>query len=631
MNKPFLFIVILGLINGAYAGQMSHHQAHNQRAVTKQVYHQYLNLGDTYAAKEQPQKALDNYSIVYHQAMKDHNRLFQRIALFKIARMELWLGYPQAATNTYQQLLSMSLSKEDRALARAGLQSAKHNQQQQSNKERRQSYEKTLEQAREANYSEKGALAFSLIKHHLRQKKDARVYLIAADSMAFRDKPRQALDFYQQALDKSHDNALTVSALFGIAKMQFWLGRYVAAEKTYRKLLTLRLNSQDHELALAGQVKSLAYYNRPRTAYQTIPPQIRASTPDLVIAAAQASSWSNWSDITQSILNNNHALLNKLNPASSLAKDVQDLQWQTRLATDPNILSPSVFYSHDSEHFDKLRSTVGYSRYWNQLAQTTVGLDYIVYTQNKPNQLNASGIYIGQTLRPTRDVIVQGQIEPTEYKNLTPSVANNWSPFLWNANATYTPNDYLSLRALALTEVVETFPAFSQHITDNQYAAGATLNPLPYVQLNGSYARLNFSDTNSRNSGFISATVGLLPSYGISATGLLRGFETAFSTPNYFSPHQYWADSLLFKMSRKFGATWHYYVDGGLGQQYIIAQANGPTASSPTYQWGLGITGPINRWLILNAYYADVQQASAYLDSPGYHYQYGGFSLNILL
>lgn len=139
------------------------------------------------------------------------------------------------------------------------------------------------------------------------------------------------------------------------------------------------------------------------------------------------------------------------------------------------------------------------------------------------------------------------------------------------------------------------------------------------------------SDTNHRNIYYFSSTVPVLPDYGINATGIFREFTNKFTSPNYFSPDTYTAGTLLLKMSRRLGVTWHYYVDGGGGRQFIKPQPGEATSSSPIYQWGFGITGPINSYLILNAYYADMHQASAFLDSPGYHYQYGGVSLNILM
>lgn len=590
-----------------------------------------LSLGNAYAALEKPQKALHYYQQVFHHANTSGNVLFKRVALFKIARMQLWLNQAEEATKSYQQLLSMNLSNNDRSIAQAGLTSASTVELQNTVQKKHLLYENTLQQARDDIQLFDGKRAYSLIKNYLDSEPNTNLYLIAADSMSSTDNPQKALYYYQQALQSSKHVIDKKYALFGIAKMQFWLGQYVRAGKTYRLLLTYHLNAKEHQLALAGLVKSLAYYDRPRSAYHLIPNDLMFTTPELVIAASQASSWSNWSDITKSTLIKYQPITKTIPLQSSLGKDLQDLTWQTKLATGPNVITPSVFYSHDSENFNKTRSILNYTHYWSQLTQTNAGLDYIVYTQNTPNRLDARGFYIGQTIRPTRDVIIQGQIEPTEYKNLTPTARSNWDPLLWSANASYTPTDYISLRVLALREVIETFAAFDDRLSDNQFSAAATINPLPYVQFNGSYSRLNISDSNNRNSYFLSSTVFVLPNYGLTATGSLREYTDAFSSPDYFSPYNYKAANLILRLGRKLGAAWHYYADGGIGRQFIISNPGDPTAASPTYQFGLGITGPINSWLVLNAYYADVHQASAFLDSPEYHYQYGGISLNIMM
>ena len=651
MSKKFAIFIFIILTQNIYGHNPSHYSEEYSKAVTLMEQRQFheailimetlfkthknnnllLSLGDAYAAEENPKKALHYYKIVYRHANITENAVFKRIALFKIARMQLWLNKNQEAFSSYQLLLSMALSASDKAIANEGLTTASTIKLQNTIQEKRKRYENTLQQARDDIRFFDGKRAYSLIQNYLDTAPNSNLYLVAADSMAITDTPQKALYYYQQALQSAKAIAEKKYALFGIAKMQFWLGQYVRAGKTYQLVLTYPLNKKEYELAIAGLVKSLAYYDRPRLAYHMIPNDLVFTTPELVIAASQAASWSNWSDITKSILIKYQPIIKPINATSSLGKDLQDLQWQTKLATTANSVTPSVFYSHDSEDFNKTRSLLNYIHYWSQLTQTTTGLDYIVYTQNKENKLNARGFYIGQTVRPSRNLILQGQIEPTEYKNLTPSARSNWTPFLWNANAFYTPTDYVSLRVLALKEVIETFPAFNNRITDNQYATALTINPLPYVQLNGSYARLNMSDSNSRNSYFLSSTLLVLPNYGLSATGTLREYTDQFTSPDYFSPYNYKAATIMLKLGRKLGASWHYYLDGGVGRQFIVSRPDSSTAASPTYQFGLGITGPINSWLVLNAYYADIHQASAFLDSPEYHYQYGGLSLTIMM
>ena len=109
-----------------------------------------------------------------------------------------------------------------------------------------------------------------------------------------------------------------------------------------------------------------------------------------------------------------------------------------------------------------------------------------------------------------------------------------------------------------------------------------------------------------------------------------RGYTDKFVSPYYFSPNQYNANMAILRIGRKTNSVWHYYVDGGLGNQNIKITGN-PLTTSPTKQLGFGFNGPISQHLILNAYYTVSRQAAAFLDSRDYKYQYGSISLNILL
>lgn len=488
-----------------------------------------------------------------------------------------------------------------------------------------------IQRARQLIAKDKGKKAYKLIQHGLKHDNNFVLYMLAAQSMAMENNPEKALGFYQKALSISTNTPDKTAALYGIAKMQFWLGKYVAAGKTYQLLLEFNLNKPEYELALAGYVKSLAYYNRPRLAYSRIPESLEFTAPELVIAASQATSWSGWPDITKNDLTTYQPLTQTIHLNSGLSRDLQDLTWQTKLSTSPHVITPAFFYSHDSENFEKQRGSLDYSHYWNRYAQTTVGLDYIDYSQNAPNRLNAEGVRFSQTIQPTRTFILSGQVEPLTFKHGAQSTLHNWSPVLWTSGVTYTPNDYVSTQIGALKEIIETFPAFNHEITDNQYAAGLTLNPFPYVSFSGSYTTLKFSDENTKDGYYLSSAVQILPNLGLTAVGNYREFGMKFTSPYYFSPHNYRTGSFLLKLGRKLGPTWHYYLDGGVGRQFIVSQPNDSTAASPTYQWGLGITGPVTSYLVLNAYFADLHQVSAFLGSPNYHYQYGAIGLNIML
>lgn len=143
--------------------------------------------------------------------------------------------------------------------------------------------------------------------------------------------------------------------------------------------------------------------------------------------------------------------------------------------------------------------------------------------------------------------------------------------------------------------------------------------------------RLAYMVITSRHGYFFASNLLVSPDYGFSTTAVLREFSNQFKSPNYFSPHQYQERKIVFKLGRKMGATWRYYLDGGFGRQYITPLANTTTVSSPTYQWGLGINGPITKHLFVNLYYINTRQASAFIDSIDYGYQCGSLSLNLLV
>ncbi|RUR08131.1 lipopolysaccharide assembly protein LapB [Legionella sp. km772] len=475
-----------------------------------------------------------------------------------------------------------------------------------------------------------GGKSFALIKADLYTAPNYLLYMIAAESMSIQNRAQQALEYYQSAFQHSANDKQQKTALLGIARMQFWLAQYVRAKDTFTRLLHYNLSAQEYQKALAGLVKSYAYYDRPQKAYQQIPSTLVFKAPELIIAAAQASSWAGWSDISKTILHDYQPVLEGSDLSSGLTKDWQDLIWQTDLDTWPNIISPTFFASRDTETFHKKQVTLDYRHYWSYAAQTSFGPEFIDYSQYNFYALNATGFYLSQSIQPNRHLSLIGKIEPMAYKDQTVLQHPSWNPVLWMAKGTVNPNDYIKLNLLAQKEIIETFPAFYNRISDNQYAGTLTLSPLAYLKLDGSLSRLNISDDNIRQGYFLATTLVANPDLGLSTTFIYRGFSNEFKSPDYFSPHQYKEKKILLRLGRRLGATWHYYLDGGLGRQYITPLVNSETNSSPTYQWGMGINGPLTKHLFVTFYYINTHQASAFIDSVGYAYQCGGLSFNLL-
>ena len=134
---------------------------------TENNYNLFLSLGDAYAGSEKPEKAFYYYNIVYQRANKSNNVLFKRVALFKIARMQLWLNEGDAAVQSYERLLAMKLSDNDKNIALNGLTAASKQRQKKITQEKRQTIEENRQQARNFLRSLNGDSAYALIKAHL--------------------------------------------------------------------------------------------------------------------------------------------------------------------------------------------------------------------------------------------------------------------------------------------------------------------------------------------------------------------------------------------------------------------------------------------------------------------------------
>jgi hypothetical protein len=555
----------------------------------------YFLTAQAYAESDDPQLALYYYQLAQAHAKSN---IQMKLAKSGIDKMHMWLAPTIVHQQSSNELVCKKINNEGMScIQRAQL-------------------------ARQYLDRNKAKRAIKVLKPLLTEQSTFETRILAAQSYAENNQPRLALVYYQSAFLIARKPQEQIIALFGIGKMEFWLGHYYAAKDSYQRISINPINIHNFELAKAGFIKSLAYADRPISGYHAIPTHLVFTTPEMVVAAAQTTLWADQSDITKNILTKYQSIAKTIDPNSPLGRDLQDIQWQTALNTNPNVLTPSEFYSKDSEDFSVLRSTLDYNHYWAWQYQSSIGFVQSRYKQFS-STLNAEGIYLRQKWRPTRELTFNGKIEPTTYQL--------WRPFLWLAHANYRPNDFIGAQFLVQKEVIETFPAFDHHITDDQYAVNLFLSPLPYFKINGSINRLNISDNNVRNGYFISATSVLSTVMGLNLTLQRRGYTDKFLSPNYFSPNQYSANTAILRLSSKTHSVWHYYVDGGIGNQNIGVTEDSPTATSPTQQIGVGLNGPINDFLILNAYYTFSRQASAFLGSPDYRYQYGGVSLNILL
>jgi tetratricopeptide (TPR) repeat protein len=564
-------------------------------------YDIYLLAAQAYAESEEPKLALHYYELA-HSLAKSPIEI--KLALTGISKMHLWLE-----SDIKKRIVAQHLVEEDACKGGVipGVSVSACVQR--------------IRLARQYLSANKGLRALGALRPLLTTQAKFDVRILAAQAYAEINEPRMALAYYKSAFHLARKVEERTIALFGIGKMQFWLGNYYPAMSSYRQILDNPLGLHNFELAKAGLIKSLAYADRPILGYRSIPEGLVFTTPEMVVAASQATLWGDQADLSKYILERYQSITQTIDPNSNLGSDLQDLQWQVALSTNPNVLSPSEFYSEDSEHFTVLRSTLDYSHYWSQQHQSFVGFEQNRYKQLS-HLLNAEGVYFQEKWRPTRTLILNGKVQPTTYQL--------WNPFLWTLNSNYRPNDHFRAQALLQEEVIETFPAFDHHITDLQSAGNVFLSPLPYFKINGSLSRLNISDSNVRNGYYIATTAVLSTVLGLNLTLQKRAYTDKFVSRYYFSPNQYSASTAILRIGSKTRSVWHYYIDAGIGTQNIGITGN-PTATSPTHQFGFGFNGPISQYLILNAYYALSHQATAFINTPNYTYQYGGVSLNILL
>ena len=144
--------------------------------------------------------------------------------------------------------------------------------------------------------------------------------ILAAQAYAEDNQPRFALTNYQLALLVAQKPYECTIALFGIARMQFWLGNYYRALSSYQRILNGPTNGYNAELATAGLVKSLAYADRPIKGYRSIPDTLEFTTPNMVVAAAQATLWADQADLTKNILTKYQPITNAIIPNSNLGR-----------------------------------------------------------------------------------------------------------------------------------------------------------------------------------------------------------------------------------------------------------------------------------------------------------------------
>lgn len=577
----------------------------------------YLLVGHAKGLVKEPQEALDNYTIAYKMAIKENKENIQRLALFSMGRMQLALRQPGEAEQTYRNVLKMNLTAEEKntALQQLNRSIDMKKQKQIAGVQPQNKDEPTLRSIYAYLDKGEGMNAYQLTIKLIKEKRIAKYYLLAAKSMVAADRPHYALDLYRTSyrlalMEKNID--LQRESLEGISTVQMWLDQYVRATETYIELLRYPLNAKQYELAKAGQVKSLAYRGSVYAAEDVLPKKMIYTSPQMVIPALQVALWSKQTDVAKCLYRKYKTVLQEIKPKTYLARDLKNIEWQLPLDGAAYQISPEYYTSHDTDGFNIHRSILNSRRYWSQTWQTYFGLSNLNYSQHHEKYIGNS-FYVGQAWNPSRHFNASARVSPTHF-------ADNWNPVLWSVEASFIPNDFVTVIGTVSNELLEAFSALENHNRFINYNLTAIFQPLPYVILSGTKYRLYFNDDNTRDGHVLIGKLLIIPEQGIYVGYRARNYTSGFRSPFYFSPDQYYEGTYLGGISHRLGDTWRYFAEGAMGQQTIKPNPSAEAGSSQTWFYRFGIRGPITRCIFLDLRYGTYNQASAFSESTGYRY-----------
>src|SRR3990167_1450719 len=399
-----------------------------------------------------------------------------------------------------------------------------------------------------------------------------------AQQAADHNQPQQALIFFQQASDAADNTVRKRVALFGIAKMQLANEQYAHALPIYKKLMEENLDAVDYEVALDGYVRSESALDRPIKAYLTIPKNFQYTSASMVIAAAQAAVWSGWNYKAKYLLDNYADLLKTVSSDSYLYRQLNDVISPVNMGTDKNAVNYNNYFQSDDEGFNIQRHQVQYARRFNSAVEATWFANRTDYSGPGYSDINAITAGVQSRGWLNNFFSYSAGISEGQY--------NNWSPFLWDARLRLTPNDIVSFSINNSNTVVESMPALANQISMISSGLGVTIQPIYRLSLYANVLYSQFSDSNPRPSYYGKLSYLLFPSVGLYTDGLVRSFQDAFLSPNYFSPSNYFED------------------------------------------YRAGVTEPFTNNLFLNGYYGYSNSAAdSTLQTSSYAWQYGGVSL----
>ena len=429
--------------------------------------------------------------------------------------------------------------------------------------------------------------------------------------------PKQALIYYNKALQLTDNNDVFERiTLFNIGKMQLWLEQYPEAEHTYLTLLKMPLDKQDHEIALAGLVKSLAYQDKPRSGYNSIPNNPHYTLPNMVLVAAQAALWSGWSEKAQKILDSNQSVIRQADPKSITYRDLKEVTYATNAETAKNKITPSYDFENDSDGTNIKHYNLEASHYF--FPDFRAGLNFTsAAISNDNQQIHGENLFAGVEQRVNNYINYQAKIGYSTF--------NSWKHALWSANLDIQPNDMVSFSFANQLENVETITALYNKTTYNSTQIKATLNPIYRLRISGSVFYGMFSDDNNRTGYFTSANYILFDKIGLSTEIRARGYHSSKTdTTGYYNPTNLDEQDFIIKLNHRLLTNWKYYINFCvLGHQ----ETNPGDVTNPRFT-EVGINGFITKNLLLNASYG--YSNSNYSTAQGYGRHYGMVALQVL-
>ncbi|BDE06790.1 hypothetical protein WPS_20660 [Vulcanimicrobium alpinum] len=418
-----------------------------------------------------------------------------------------------------------------------------------------------------------------------------------ADAVA--ERPQDALAAFRAALAAAGGDAESErTARFGIARMLMWLGRYEEARSVYATLLTCDLSPEDRQIALAGEVKSLAYLDRPREAFRTVGDAPVVSS-DLTVAAAQAASWSGWSDKAQALLERGEPALAQLAPGSQLAHQARSLADDVHRDLAPTVTVNDA-YAHDSDGLSTNDTTASVRAPVSRTAAVDVRVRAFDL-HDAAWSLHGTETRAGFDARAGDATTVSVTAGRGAYAG--------WTPAVWSSDVAYQATDDLRVAAYASGEAVETQTAIANRTTARTLGARATLRLADPLALSaGTYVE-RFSDGNVRHGVDASLAVAAVPSAGIGLLIRERAFSDATAGLGYFSPAHYVEQNYAVTVRRRV-RRWFVDASAGLGHQ-----AGGGSAGTP-FSYALTVRGPVGGCLradaSLNAQNSALSSASGY-------------------